>query len=339
MFFFLFAALVIYLTGKDFNDAHWIGCAAVICLLVSILLHELGHVIVAKRLGGVADEIVIGPVGGLQPVRVPYEPHSELVALMAGTLVNAAICFLCAIGLTFLSPETSLVALLQPRPSVIRHEAIAESGMAMAALISVLALTFWINWCLILINLIPAFPFDGGRSLHAVLTFLWPEYDARQSHVAICRLGKIIAAVLLVLAWLRFDPAPLNNPFALTLLSIYIFFFSRREEIQQAETDHDDDTVFGYDFSQGYTSLERSLEDEEDVEDQTPHEPKLSLLGMWLENRREVQRQRQIEQDTEDDRRVDEVLARLHDGGMRSLSPEDKALLERVSKRYRSRQS
>ena len=102
-----------------------------------------------------------------------------------------------------------------------------------------------------------------------------------------------MAAVLLLLTvpWFRFDMPPLNNAFALTLLAVFIFFNSRREEIQQAVTEQEDDTVFGYDFSQGYTSLERDFEDEEDHQPE-PSESKRSLLGMWLQKRREAQDQR-----------------------------------------------
>ena len=168
MFFCLFAALLVYLFSND-NEAHWLGCTGVLVLFFSVLLHEIGHAIVARKLGGVADEIVIGPLGGLSPVRVPYEPHSELVALMAGTLVNAAVCFLCAVALT-ITPDAQIISLrdlLQPDLSVIRTvESQLENG-EIPAFAVICCLTFWMNWCLILVNLIPAFPFDGGRSIHA----------------------------------------------------------------------------------------------------------------------------------------------------------------------------
>lgn len=332
MLFFLFATLVIYLSGESFNAASWPGLFCALTLFFSVLFHEIGHVVVARRLGGVADEIVIGPLGGLSAIRVPYEPHSELVALMAGTLVNAAICFLCALTLVITSDGgVDLVPLLQPQLAVVRQ--LTELNLE-----SLLTLCFWINWCLILVNLIPVFPFDGGRSLHASLTFLWPEYDSRQSLIAICRFGKVVAALLMVLACMRYEFWPLENKFALTLLAIFIFFCSRREEIQQAETEQDEDTEFGYDFSQGYTSLERDLEDEEESEIVAPSQPKLGFLGNWLENRRQAQRLRQLELEAEDEKRVDEVLARLHQSGMRSLSQADRELLNRVSQRYRSRQ-
>ena len=336
MFFFLFVAFAIYLTSNTYFEPNWLGSAFAVVLFVSVLLHEIGHVVVARRLGGVADEIVIGPLGGLNPVRVLYEPHSELVALMAGALINALVCLICGIWLAVLSPElTDLVGLLQPTASF-RQPGEPQS------IITVLKLVFWVNWSLIVVNLIPCFPFDGGRALNALTAFLWPELGPSQAFAAICRLGKVVALFLLVVAWIQFKPTAMDDPqppawLTLTLLSIYIFFNSRREELQQSETEQEEETVFGYDFSQGYTSLERSLVEEDE---QPPVKaPQQSVFGRWLERRRETQRERERAQEVEDERRVDEVLDRLHKHGMRSLSAEDRTLLERVSQRYRGRQN
>lgn len=337
MFFFLFAVFAIYLTSSNANEAR--GVAFSIALLISVLLHEIGHVVIARRLGGVADEIVVGPLGGLSTVRVPYEPQSELVALMAGTMVNAVICFCSALALAILVPEiTNLAGLLQPDVTFL------DSGVTINV-VSVLELVFWINWSLILVNLIPAFPFDGGRSLHALMAFLWPEADSRQALILVCRLGKVVSAGLLIVAWFYFagrlhggSPQP-PVWLALCLLSIYIFFNSRREELQHADTERDDETVFGYDFSQGYTSLERSLSDDVDRAAATEAKRNPGVIAGWLAKRREARRERELAQEVEDERRVDEVLGRLHQQGMRSLSQDDRALLDRVSKRYRSRQS
>ncbi len=336
MMFFFFATFVLYLTSQFPGASDWLGAVILLTFLGSVLLHEISHVIVARRLGGIADEVVIAPLGGLSSVRVPYEPHSELVALMAGILTNAAVCFACAVSIGLSAPSFPLIELLQPSVSFLQPD---DPVVYDLTTISILKIVFWVNWCLILVNLLPVYPFDGGRSLHAALTFLWPEVDSRQSHLFICRLGKVIAAVggvAAILAFQRYATGP-QPPlwFVLTLLSIYVYFNSRREEIQQTEVEMDDDTVFGYDFSQGYTSLERSSK----VETETRPQPQPGLIRAWLERRREKQEQMELEQEADDERRVDEVLKRLHDQGMPSLSTDDKALLNRVSQRYRSRET
>jgi hypothetical protein len=138
--------------------------------------------------------------------------------------------------------------------------------------------------------------------------------------------GQSTGVAMFLAAWLLHD-----NEFGLAwggfvVLGV-ILFFSSRESTAPAATSDDD--PLGYDFSQGYTSLER--EEEEPDKDLGP-------VGRWLEERREArqERQRQVEEDEE--RRMDDILARLHLHGLQGLSPEDRQILDRVSARYRSRQ-
>ena len=91
------------------------------------------------------------------------------------------------------------------------------------------------------------------------------------------------------------------------------------------------DQPFGYDFSQGYTSLERTTR--EDSEESS------SAITRWMEQRREARQRRQQEIEAEDERQVDSILARLHDVGIEGLSPDERALLQRVSARYRGRKT
>ena len=89
-----------------------------------------------------------------------------------------------------------------------------------------------------------------------------------------------------------------------------------------------EDEVFGYDFSQGYTSLERSTE-------VTP--PRPGMFSRWLQAMRESRTRRRRAQEAAEDRQVDDILSRLHRDGYDSLTPAERALLKRVSARYRGR--
>src|SRR3954452_2743407 len=75
VFFLLFAVLALVFSLPDLVVA---GSITVGVLLVSVLAHELGHALAALRVGGRVDAIVIGPVGGLLPPRVPDEPEVHL---------------------------------------------------------------------------------------------------------------------------------------------------------------------------------------------------------------------------------------------------------------------
>ena len=328
MFFLLFAALTLYLgwrEGQQIADdgIFWIGAASLLILLVSVLLHELGHCYAALSLGGTADQIVVGPLGGLAPVKLPNEPLYELLAVLAGPLVNLMVCLSCMPPL-LVRHGSAAWGLLNP----LQPENFPDSP---AWLVGV-QLTFWINWVLVLVNLIPAFPLDGGRALRAVLSLLLPTWSERDTALVVATLARLAAIGMIVAAWLLRDANPtvlVPTWFALVFLSIFLFF-SAKQEVSRLDDEAEDDGPFGYDFSQGYTSLERE-------ETYAPRPEVPGPFAQWLRHRREAKRRHQREIEVEEERRVDDVLIRLHKSGLDGLSTEERALLHRVSARYRSR--
>jgi Zn-dependent protease len=324
--FLCFSALLVYLGSipQAMGPAPaWAGIAFVMILLVSVLLHEIGHVVATRRLGGIADEIVLGPLGGLSGVRVPFEPQQELLALLAGPLVSCFLC-ICVGGLLALSHQ------LKPGSFLVWNPLMSTSLTSGEPLLVVGRLLFWVNWSLALVNLTPAFPFDGGRILRAALTFFWPEVDHKAATLIVARLSMALAVLTLIGACLTITSESHTTWFALTLLSLFVLFSARREEQQCLNPEAGDEGVFGYDFSQGYTSLERSVESRAARTD-------VNTIARWIDRRREMREQRQRELEAAEDLQVDEILARLHQHGIESLSEQDQAVLQRVSQRYRSR--
>ncbi len=134
------------------------GALLMATLFACVVLHELGHSLVAQRLGVEVREIILLPIGGVALLgRIPRRPMHELLIAVAGPLVNVVIAIVLAFALgasgrlSFDGRE--LVSLSQAGPS---------------------AATFlhWLlaaNVTLVLFNLIPAFPMDGGRMLRAIL--------------------------------------------------------------------------------------------------------------------------------------------------------------------------
>jgi Ca2+/Na+ antiporter len=185
------------------------------------------------------------------------------------------------------------------------------------------------NWLLLLVNLIPADPLDGSRLLRSVL---WPAMGYRGAIRTVARSGMLVSLVLCLAALVLHnlhDSQLVPTWLPLVLLAIYLFF-SSRQELQRVEDDENEDDLFGYDFSQGYTSLERMHSPGRRRNHPGP-------LRRWLRQRNELKERRIKEIEEEEERRFDEVLVRLKEVGLDSLSPEERALMERVSVRYRKR--
>ena len=113
--------------------------------------------------------------------------------------------------------------------------------------------------------------------------------------------------------------------FGLLLLSV-VGGFSSHWELQRA-TDPD------YGESLRYDEPGSSL----DLDEPRPRRERPSPLRAWWRRRQEAKARERLQTERDEEQRADEVLARLHDGGIQSLSPQDRALLERVSARYRRR--
>src|SRR4051812_33959299 len=86
------AVFVLYLsTSGARQESIGYGVLAVAILFFSVLAHELAHVYTALRVGGSLERIVIGPLGGLSQAEVPRESQGELIATLAGPVMNLAI--------------------------------------------------------------------------------------------------------------------------------------------------------------------------------------------------------------------------------------------------------
>jgi Zn-dependent protease len=314
VFFLLFALVALHFGARE--DLLPYTAAALAILFVSALLHELGHCVAAWKVGGTADQILLWPLGGLSHVNVSQDPQAELVTALAGPLVNLSICALLA-PLLVLTKADVLVLLNPFNPPV--------SGINVVTARDCLGFAFWCNWLLAVVNFLPAFPLDGGRALRALL---WKPYGFRTAVEVVVRSAKVTALFLWIAALLVWEV----YPFASLPLAIFglFLFFSAKQEFERLHDQESSEALFGYDFSQGYTSLEKHH--------QAPRRQAPGPIRKWLAARRAARLERQIQREAEEERRVDEILARLHERGLDGLSDEERSLLDRVSARYRNRQ-
>ncbi len=129
------------------------GLTAALLLLAlfgCILLHEFGHILMARRFGVRTPDVILLPIGGVARLeRIPDEPKQELLIALAGPAVTAALALIFYL-LVRLTGGDAEVGQLSP----------------LAPFLNQLLVT---NVWLLLFNLIPAFPMDGGRVLRALL--------------------------------------------------------------------------------------------------------------------------------------------------------------------------
>ena len=279
-------------------------------LLVSVLLHEFGHVFGARQTGGQADEILIWPLGGLAFVQPARNFRSQFLTVAAGPFVNLAIC---AATLPQVLSTTYSSSCWNPFVLPIPAELFGKEPLS-----DLMVITFSLNWMALVLNLVPALPLDGGQMVRAILSarmgpFAGAEWAAKVSIVAAICLG-LIGVFAKELMWL----------FGLGIFLV-LMAMQELQRIQFGEMV--EDSEFGYDFSQGYTSLERSAP--------ATQEPRVSIWQRWKRQREEERRRKETQQEQEAEAQLDAILAKLHAGGMTGLSPHEKRILERASAKYR----
>jgi Zn-dependent protease len=297
-------------------------------LLFSVILHEFGHCFAARRQQGEANEILIWPLGGLANVDVPHTPWAHFFTAAAGPAVNLGLCLVCAVllGLTVdpafqppWNPVTWIAFRDRDTGGVLLSSWGGTSENVLAAWPVFLARLFYVNWILFLLNvLLMGYPLDGGRMLQSAL---WPHLGYRQSMLVSIFAGFVAMFIVGIIAIVY-------NNFIWLSLAIVIYFACKYQWIV-LETGGEEG-LFGYDFSQGYTSLER---------DQPAARParKVGWWKGWLQRRAARKLQRETEQREAEERRLDELLEKIERLGIRALTDEEQRFMKRVSDRYRNR--
>ncbi|MFP6765546.1 MAG: site-2 protease family protein, partial [Planctomycetaceae bacterium] len=264
------------------------GLTFSLILFLSVLLHEFMHILAARSTGGFGETVQITPFGGLAMCHPAPTLSSQLWTPAAGPVSNLALCLITAVPLWQLGDLSSAL-----NPFVFPETVLAGSSL----LPGLTMLVFKANWVLVLINLIPVHPLDGGRFL---LTWLSHRKDGIRSRGIYIKAGSITGA-LIVLSGLL-----LSSPFVM-LIGTMVLVLNVYEMFQlQSQTPEAEESFLGYDFSQGYTSLEKESA-------ATDHEP--GLIDRWKSQRDEKRRQREEREEREMAGQLDRILDKLHQHG------------------------
>lgn len=255
---------------------------------LSVLLHEFGHIMASRLVGGEANLIIMWMFGGLAMCQAPMHAGRQFFVAAAGPLV------------TFMIMAPCLLIVQQGfMPSV--HLALQEQGLLMATL----AYTADVNLFLLLFNLLPCYPLDGGRMLRMVL---WPLIGLRRA--AFVTIWFAYACIVGLFAW-----AVIGNQQMMLILCFLLLYNVVRE----------------------HSALRRGFDpflgEQADLE-----EGGTTWIERWSRRRKEQAQARREQQEREEQEMLDRLLAKVSEHGLPSLTPAERESLQRISRRQKERQ-
>jgi Zn-dependent protease len=206
---------VIFMELKQDGDLQSALFSVVLILLLflCVVLHELGHAFMAKFFHISTKKITLLPIGGVASLeKIPEKPQQELLVSIAGPLVNVLIAF--------------VLFLFLPVQYYMGLDAANLEALLASPRLETLLFYLWIaNIMLVVFNLIPAFPMDGGRVLRALLAMFMGRLKATELASGI---GRAIAVLFLILGLFY-------NPFlVLIALFIYVGAYSENQMVKQS---------------------------------------------------------------------------------------------------------
>jgi Zn-dependent protease len=193
LFLLLWVALVEYQNGG--SPASIVAAILfILAVFASVIIHEYGHALTARRFGVRTRSITILPIGGVASLeRIPSEPRQELLIAAAGPAVTVAIV-------------AALYLVLKAGGAPVSVTDLDSRGGPF------LTRLMWVNVMLVLFNILPAFPMDGGRVLRAALALRYDYVRATRIAAAIGRSFAVLFGIVGLLA----------NPF-LIFIAIFVW--------------------------------------------------------------------------------------------------------------------
>jgi len=204
---FLFIGFMVFANDGSYTDLFW-NFVFITALFICVVLHEFGHALAARRYGVGTRNITLLPIGGVANLKdMPENPKEEFIIAIAGPLVNVVIAFL----LWLVVPVDNF---LVDDPEMLEEQ--LSSINASNFLFYLLA----VNVALVVFNMIPAFPMDGGRVFRAILSTRMSRVQATQAATA---LGKFLAMIFFLFG--------LFSNIILAVIAVFIYFGAHSENI------------------------------------------------------------------------------------------------------------
>ena len=176
---FLAAFYFIKFQPNDYSSMSW-NILGFLTLFLIVLIHEFGHQLACRSVGGKTSQIILWPLGGVAYVSPPQRPGAQLWSIAAGPLVNVA---------------------LFPVFSIIWWAGYHADWMETIPNVYIYVMTIWyINTVLLVFNMLPIYPLDGGQILRSLL---WFVFGRAKSLMIASIIGFIGVAALIGMAVLE----------------------------------------------------------------------------------------------------------------------------------------
>jgi Zn-dependent protease/DNA-directed RNA polymerase subunit RPC12/RpoP len=144
---FLVAVYEIQSRSGRYSSIGW-NVVEYLALFLIVLVHEFGHALACRQVGGRADRIVLWPLGGVAYVDPPPRPGATLWSIAAGPLVNVVLLPVLLLAIA------------------------AARSVGEADILRLVRSVAWINAGLLIFNILPIYPLDGGQILRSLLWFV-----------------------------------------------------------------------------------------------------------------------------------------------------------------------
>jgi len=284
--------------------------ANTVMMFVVVLLHEFGHCFGARIVGGRATEILMWPLGGLAFVETERRPWPSFVATVCGPLVNVLICIVTGLWIYFQWGVVAPLNPLFPYVSTVIHNYYSNNPTFAEVYFHPVGgwvfATYSTSFALLFFNLLPIFPFDGGRMAQEIL---WKFIGYVKSMSIACIVG-MVGAVMMGLVGLA------TTATMLIFLAIFGFLqcYQQRRMLQYEVEAND-----GLDLSAAW-------------EEPTSPRALKRRHGLWAKRAAKKAAQDQAEQ-----AKIDAILAKVKEKGLHSLTWFEKRALKKATERQRQR--
>jgi Zn-dependent protease len=295
----LVCAVLVLLFGLGFGWT-WQDRIIFLAILFSvILLHEFGHCFAARWVGGSAEDIMMMPLGGLAMANAPRRWLPTLITVAAGPAVNVVICMGCGALLWAVNGWLPW----NPLDFIPLHRAFSWFDP-----IRYIYQIYYVSYDLLLFNLLPIYPLDGGQMLHAGL---WWKLGHYRALLIACVVGMVGSGFMIAVAIA-------TRSLMLGLIGGSCFFncfVNRKNALAMGPEEYADET----DYSAAY-------------EPATPKRHRRKTNQRALKKARKAAMDARLEQE-----RIDQILAKVSAQGMASLTWSERRALRKATEHRRKR--